>query len=200
MNIDDLMLLPETKERAIISGSEFYFTGKKCKRGHFSKRYTSSANCVQCIDELKKRGERLTKGKPRASYENRKLAKQAIESGFTTYTPVNPCRNGHRIRFAESHNCVECCNAKQKTDSDDKRWRRIMTVYNLSKERFFEILSNQENCCAICRAELTVEKSHIDHCHVSGIVRGILCSRCNQGIGLFRESKEIMLSAIKYLE
>jgi len=41
---------------------------------------------------------------------------------------------------------------------------------------------------------------HVDHNHTTGIVRGILCSKCNQGIGLFMENKNILKSAIEYLE
>lgn len=42
--------------------------------------------------------------------------------------------------------------------------------------------------------------AHLDHCHDTLKIRGILCVRCNQGIGCMQEDIEIMNNAIKYLE
>jgi hypothetical protein len=41
---------------------------------------------------------------------------------------------------------------------------------------------------------------HIDHCHITGKIRGLLCHLCNRGIGLFRERSDLLQAAIKYLE
>jgi len=56
---------------------------------------------------------------------------------------------------------------------------------------------SQSGKCAICgdAQEMLV----VDHDHTTGTVRGLLCHKCNQGIGLLRESKEIMQNAIAYL-
>jgi|ERR1700756_3868444 len=51
--------------------------------------------------------------------------------------------------------------------------------------------------CEIC---LETNDLHIDHDHLTGVVRGILCSGCNRGIGMFKESVSSIQSAIKYLE
>lgn len=50
--------------------------------------------------------------------------------------------------------------------------------------------------CAICEDEC---RPHIDHCHVSGLVRGALCHRCNTGLGSFRDSSVLLARAINYL-
>lgn len=44
------------------------------------------------------------------------------------------------------------------------------------------------------------ETFHVDHCHTSNKVRGLLCGGCNVGIGMFREDKAIFLAALAYLE
>lgn len=55
-----------------------------------------------------------------------------------------------------------------------------------------------QNKCDICGLEN--QKWEIDHDHSTGLIRGLLCSRCNSAIGMFLESPELMLNAIRYLE
>ena len=52
----------------------------------------------------------------------------------------------------------------------------------------------------ICKNESNNKSLHIDHCHDSGKVRGLLCHGCNTAIGLFKENIDTMLKAIKYLK
>lgn len=69
------------------------------------------------------------------------------------------------------------------------------------------MLEEQNNSCAICLEELVTDlsrdnythKAVIDHCHNTNKVRGILCARCNQALGLFRDNPNIIRNAIKYL-
>lgn len=51
--------------------------------------------------------------------------------------------------------------------------------------------------CAICRKK---EKLHVDHCHRTGMVRGLLCGNCNRAIGLLKDSPKNLRAAISYLE
>lgn len=54
--------------------------------------------------------------------------------------------------------------------------------------------------CMICMKKPQLYKAHaIDHCHVTGKVRGILCHKCNTGLGYFNEDVELLKSAISYL-
>jgi len=78
------------------------------------------------------------------------------------------------------------------------RWLREFGV----SFSFIENLKNkQKNCCAICKMELNTKiKAHIDHNHATGKVRGILCQKCNQGLGLFNDSIDVLKSALKYLQ
>lgn len=57
----------------------------------------------------------------------------------------------------------------------------------------------QGRLCQICKKKIPLYKSHLDHCHLTNKVRGILCHKCNTGIGLLGDSLEIVLSAALYL-
>lgn len=54
--------------------------------------------------------------------------------------------------------------------------------------------------CMICGLRSKFKMNAVDHCHVKGHIRGILCQNCNMGIGYFKENVELLKSAIRYLE
>jgi hypothetical protein len=75
--------------------------------------------------------------------------------------------------------------------------------YGLSKEAFNAILETQNFRCAACGTDLTVLSSkniHVDHCHVTGHIRGILCHGCNTALGLMRNDTGLILRLASYLD
>ncbi len=89
--------------------------------------------------------------------------------------------------------------------------RRLQTVgydlkrkYGITPEQRAEMMDNQKGCCAICKASLINPKFsasdlNVDHNHETGEVRGLLCSKCNTGLGQFKDNKEYLMAAINYL-
>jgi hypothetical protein len=72
--------------------------------------------------------------------------------------------------------------------------------YGITKEDYDNLLAKQAYQCAICgRKEPTGYNWHVDHCHSSGKVRGLLCSKCNQGLGLFEDNVDVLYRAAEYL-
>jgi hypothetical protein len=77
--------------------------------------------------------------------------------------------------------------------------------YGITLEWYRETLAKQNNVCAICKEPETtvirekVIKMPVDHDHETGKTRGLLCTRCNRGLGLFRDKIDILNSAISYL-
>jgi hypothetical protein len=59
------------------------------------------------------------------------------------------------------------------------------------------MILRQGGVCAICRKR---PAKHVDHDHVTGFVRGILCFNCNRGLGKLREDPALMRAAVDYLE
>jgi len=84
-----------------------------------------------------------------------------------------------------------------------KKWMRhryYKTTYKISDDEKDDILKRQEGVCAICESIVDNPKNwHLDHCHVTGKIRGVLCHKCNQGLGLFKDDIIILEKAIKYL-
>lgn len=66
--------------------------------------------------------------------------------------------------------------------------------------RYRQMLKTANNQCEICGAKQTKPRLNIDHCHSTGIVRGVLCSPCNFALGSFKDDVKTLLKAIEYLE
>ena len=83
--------------------------------------------------------------------------------------------------------------------------RHLKKRYKISWEVYLLLVEKQNNCCAICGIEfediLTCKKKpHVDHDHITGKVRGVLCGSCNTGIGHLRDSLEVVEAAAAYLK
>jgi len=75
-----------------------------------------------------------------------------------------------------------------------------MRTHGLSRVEFVRMYEDQDGCCAICREDISIKDIKVDHDHETGVVRGLLCSQCNVGIGMLKENPDIMTTAILYLE
>jgi hypothetical protein len=85
----------------------------------------------------------------------------------------------------------------------DKSWAsRIRHEYGLSPGEYNRLLIEQNRACAICHkpVELGKKRLAVDHHHLSGKARGLLCSSCNLLLGLAYEKIEILTNAIEYLK
>ncbi len=78
------------------------------------------------------------------------------------------------------------------------RWK-LRKRYNLSLEQHQQLRKSQHNMCAICSLRFS-KTPHVDHCSITGTVRGLLCTNCNLGIGSLKHSTTILLNAITYLQ
>lgn len=61
------------------------------------------------------------------------------------------------------------------------------------------MLEEQGGVCKICKAPPLEKRLSVDHHHDSGAIRGLLCSNCNTGVGMFRDDRAILEAAIRYL-
>lgn len=85
--------------------------------------------------------------------------------------------------------CLECA----PTPADQQR----LLNFDLAAPEFAAMYFEQDGECAICHVR---EAKQVDHDHATGKVRGLLCYRCNVGLGYFMDSVQNLANAIVYLE
>lgn len=100
---------------------------------------------------------------------------------------------------------------KEKVQEQTKLWKQnnkdktkgynLKANYGLSLDDYNAKYAEQEGCCSICHThQLELTKSlHVDHCHTTGKIRGLLCFKCNTLLGKVNDNPEILASAINYL-
>lgn len=89
-----------------------------------------------------------------------------------------------------------------KKHSAKNKGRKLERTYGITLAERDAMLQEQGLKCAICSTDEPRGRHkewHVDHCHKTGEVRGLLCNNCNIGLGLFSDNPSILRSAITYL-
>lgn len=131
------------------------------------------------------------------------MVKYITQTGNSSYRFLcKECRNrsydGYKAEYRKRPDY------KQKTDTYNKnsRLNKLSKKYNLTKDEYLFLLKRQDSCCAICHAhESKLSKSlSVDHNHITGQVRGLLCTNCNTALGLLKENIDLYKRSIQYIE
>ena len=123
--------------------------------------------------------------------------------------------NSKATKDGKSYRCKDCDsvarkNYHQKHYHSVREKHRVNSrkcLYGLSNEQFEKLLLTQGGKCKICYVVLDQSfglhhkhnKLVVDHCHITGKVRGLLCTMCNKGIGLLKDDPEIVMAAYIHL-
>lgn len=105
------------------------------------------------------------------------------------------CRYNKRDREKEKARHREYMKERRLKEPEKVRQNWERSTYGASKEDIIKALGYDG--CLICGS---VHRLHIDHCHKTGKVRGLLCSNCNTGLGMFRDSPMLLNRASEYLK
>lgn len=77
---------------------------------------------------------------------------------------------------------------------------KLLSKYGLTPEAWLALFEKQGGVCAICKLpELLKKRLAVDHCHITGKIRGLLCGNCNRALGQFQDSPVITQAATDYL-
>lgn len=87
----------------------------------------------------------------------------------------------------------------EKTHLQMRRYQ-LLHHYGITPEQREVMLGLQGGCCAVCRKPPSRKRLNVDHDHVTGVVRGLLCGDCNRALGLLRENVTTCRNMIDYLE
>jgi Recombination endonuclease VII len=107
----------------------------------------------------------------------------------------------HAHYQAHKQEISERCRARyhaQKHESASPARRAQLKRYGISPAEYDALLAKQGGACAICRRR-TKGRLCIDHCHVTGMVRGLLCNECNGALGYLRDDQASLVAALAYL-
>ena len=100
---------------------------------------------------------------------------------------------------------------KEKLNEKQRKYRKnnpgktheqgLMRFFNMTADDYKKIFNEQNGCCAVCGTHQSdlPKRLHVDHCHTTQKIRGLLCNKCNAAIGLLKDNIEILAEAIKYL-
>jgi len=134
--------------------------------------------------------------------------KASALDGLATY-----CKPCIKIRSSKWHSKNkeyrnEYSRTHYKEHIQEYRHRWINLTYGLSYEDYNQLLQKQSGGCAICGIPLKLhsgieseyEVAKVDHCHKTGKVRGLLCHKCNIGLGNFNDNVDLLEKAKKYIK
>ena len=156
---------------------------------------------------------------PSISKNMKTCSKCKLELPLEMFSPHPRAKDGKR------YHCKSCNSEfyrKWKLDNPERareKWRKASEAYykkspetrNLASRarrvgippsQVQELLTQQGHRCKICgthESEASKHRLHIDHCHRTNNVRGMLCSKCNTGIGLFLDNPNLLRKAADYI-
>jgi hypothetical protein len=122
-----------------------------------------------------------------------------------------PCRHSHcracqnaRLReYRRRHPEREAARSKayRQRNPDKVRARNIAKRGGATLEDYDAMFAQQGGVCAICKQPpLDGKHLSVDHCHATGAIRGLLCGKCNSGLGMFADEPGRLIAAVNYLK
>ena len=107
-------------------------------------------------------------------------------------------------RTKEHPSCIAArVKYRNKPETKEKtRNNRLLRNYGITNIIYEKMLEDQQFCCAGCgKHQNQLEKKlNVDHCHETGLVRGLLCGNCNRALGLLKDNVQTLTMLIEYLE
>ena len=152
--------------------------------------------------------------KSHGQLDNDKIILNRISPKGKPYFRCRECRNNSernriKIRYIKTPKKHEKTKVPSFVKHEDKTHAyTILHRFKLLPETYYSMLEKQNGLCAICKNPETqlkkksnkVKMLSVDHCHLTGKIRGLLCHKCNTGLGSFKDSETILSSAINYLK
>jgi Recombination endonuclease VII len=112
------------------------------------------------------------------------------QDGLTAY--CKPCFNSKNKKWFKE-------NPDKLPTLEEKRAYGRKKNFGISEEQYEQMLVDQNNQCAICKKEIGWEAA-VDHCHTTDKIRGLLCRKCNLGLGGFKDNIKTIKKAISYVK
>ena len=191
-----------------------------------SKRDRLSAHCKACVSVRNKKWHRAHVEEQReykARYHKEHKAERSaylkanldhINARNSRYRRAHPqAYREYAARYNAAHKAqrrayldanrdhIKARSARYRREHIQRTYEnRLRKVFGLTTERYNALLSDQGGVCAICRLCPAKMRLHVDHCHTTGHIRGLLCRKCNSVLGFMMDNTDLLKAAIEYLE
>ena len=113
------------------------------------------------------------------------------------------CKRGHDRTLPDALSpigaCLECSKGRRGSRNESMRDYNLRKTYGIDLEFYEYLLAKQQGKCAICGNPPKKRSLVVDHNHVTGKVRALLCGLCNSGIGMLGDDPERCIKAAEYL-
>lgn len=167
---------------------------KKCNRCNFIKpvdcfykhkygKFRVGTICIDCILSVRK-----------DKYVSKKEFNK--DSKLKRCSSCKEIKSKGEFRKHKSYYAPKC----RKCEKDKVFEYNINKNYNISLDEYNNMLKNQNYKCMICKSDNGNRRLCVDHNHVNGEVRALLCDHCNTGLNKFKENINLLELAIKYLK
>lgn len=168
-----------------------------CRSKIRKKQQAVEKRCVDCNAVMPYTG--YFRGK-RCKACAEKADKLAVDNWYKNLSPERKSKKRKQL--------AEYAREWRKNHPEQSASNWLKKQYGITFSDFKSIYEEQQGKCAMCFCSLPTnlldsqerKKIHVDHDHKTGKVRGILCPRCNMGIGIFNDSIDTLKLAIAYLE
>jgi hypothetical protein len=155
---------------------------------------------------LEKAGRREARNaRQRERYAQDAVYRAKLKARFHAYYQVHKREINERSRaYCQAHRreINECARARyhaQKHESASPvRTAQLKRRYGISPAEYDALLAKQGGACAICRKR-PKGRLCVDHCHVTGMIRGLLCNECNGALGYLKDDQASLVAALAYL-
>lgn len=150
------------------------------------------------------------------------VSRQTISRVLNGESKNKTCRIcGNLFTSRRAKDCNECLPKRKREATQESarknrnkyrdkcRNKKLKDTYGITLEEYDVIHAYQRGLCAICgqpetacykyQGSVVVQRLAVDHNHETGKIRGLLCGRCNAGIGFFQDDAEKMRAACEYL-
>lgn len=165
--------VPSCRREAKRLGLKHFQSDRPCPAGHVGLRYANTGICVICHRE---RALKVSRADPPAHRQKTKQWRRANPEKYSEYRKGWYRNNQEQVRARVRDN-----------------------RYLLQRGQFEAMLVAQDSRCLGC-CEPFNETPNVDHCHLSGRVRGLLCGHCNRSLAFAKDNRDTLLRLAGYLK
>lgn len=168
----------------------------KCSVTECERLSVSNSLCLMHYKRLRRNGTTDRVHKSSGGLTSKEYRRKHYTENKSRYRDLGMAyRENHKEKVSAYH--------KQYRKQNPDRCRGYqLKKFGLTVGDYNKMFSDQKGCCAICGVHQSEFKKRlaVDHNHITGQVRRLLCSNCNKGIGNLQEDIQILHKAIAYLQ